>query len=92
MAHFVMSLTLAEFERQLRPLATNWAVHRRPGGWYLQSLEQSVDLVCRPLPAQRLGALELPRLDVAITFADDDPAGEAAFLDNFRRHFGRGGG
>jgi len=34
----------------------------------------------------------VPRSEVVISFADDVPTGEAAFLANFLRHFRRGGG
>ncbi|QKS27651.1 MAG: hypothetical protein FAZ92_03210 [Accumulibacter sp.] len=87
-----MSLTPTEFERQLQPLLAGWVVDRLPAGWRLSRPGQSVSLSCRGLPVLRAGLLALPRSEVVIAFADDIPTGEAAFLADFLRHFGRGGG
>lgn len=92
MARFTMTVTLGEFERQLQPLLTGWAVEQRAHGWRLERRERSVDISCRQLPALRLGALELPRLDASITFTGGGAEQDADFIDDFLRYFRRGGG
>jgi len=87
-----MSLTPSEFERQLQPLLEGWVVDRLPAGWRLSRPGQAVSLSCLGLPVVRAGVLELPRSEVVISFADDLSASEAAFVADFLRHFGRGGG
>ena len=88
----MMTLTLREFERQLRPLLAGWSVDRLAEGWRLRQEARTVDICCRPLPALPLGALALPRLAVSIDFAGSEPLQEAAFIDDFMHSFRRGGG
>ncbi|HRL74318.1 MAG TPA: hypothetical protein PLC86_00975 [Candidatus Accumulibacter phosphatis] len=92
MPRFVMGLSPAEFERQLQPLLAGWIVDRLPAGWRLVRPGQAVNLSCLGLPSVRAGLLELPRSEVTISFADEQRGREAAFLADFLRHFGRGGG
>jgi hypothetical protein len=44
------------------------------------------------MPALQVGILQLPRLDVAIEFSGGSAEQQAAFIDDFQRHFRRGGG
>ncbi|MEF8730406.1 MAG: hypothetical protein V5B40_00285 [Candidatus Accumulibacter meliphilus] len=93
MPQFAMTLALPEFERQLQPLLPDWLVQQPADGcWHLQQGERSVDIRCRPLPALQVGILQLPRLDVAIEFSGASAEQQAAFIDDFQRHFRRGGG
>ena len=78
-----MTLTLREFDRQLRPLLAGWSVDRLAEGWRLRQEARTVEICCRPLPALPLGALALPRLAVSIAFAGSEPLQEAAFIDDF---------
>lgn len=45
-----------------------------------------------PLPALRLGAIALPRLQVEIRLAGYDAARTRAFLERFELYYRRGGG
>ena len=87
-----MSLALPEFTRQLQPLLPGWAVSTLADGWLLEQAGRRVELRSKPLPALQMGALALPRLQVSIAFAGGTPEQEADFLDDFQRHFRRGGG
>ena len=89
---FSMSLTPVEFERQLQPLLAGWEASRWENGWRLDRAERSVAISWRPLARLRLGALELPRLDVSLSLAGGSVEQEADFIDDFLRHFQRGGG
>ncbi|HNC52893.1 MAG TPA: hypothetical protein PLO14_11745 [Accumulibacter sp.] len=87
-----MSLTPAEFERQLQPLLAGWKAERLADGWRLERAGRRVALSWRPLARLRLGVLDLPRLDVSISFTGGSVDQEADFIDDFLRHFRRGGG
>lgn len=87
-----MSLALPEFTRQLQPLLVGWEVSPLADGWRLQQAERRTEIRCQPLPTLQLGALALPRLQVSIAFDGGDADQHAAFIDDFQRHFRRGGG
>ena len=87
-----MSLALPEFSRQLQPLLSGWTVSRLTDGWRLQQGERGVELRCQPLPTLQMGALVLPRLAVSISFDGGSADQQADFMDDFQRHFRRGGG
>lgn len=93
MPRFSMTLALPEFSRQLQPMLPGWQVQQPADAcWRLQQGERCVNIRCHPMPALQLGILQLPRLDVAIDFSGGSAAQQAAFIDDFQRHFRRGGG
>lgn len=87
-----MSLTSAEFERQLQPLLAGWKADRLANCWLLERGGRRVAIAWRPLSTLRLGVLELPRLDVSISHTGGSFAEQADFIDDFLRYFRRGGG
>lgn len=88
-----MTLALPEFSRQLQPLLPGWQVQQPAEGcWLLHRAERSVDIRCRALPALQVGILQLPRLDVSIVFSGGSAEQQADFINDFQRHFRRGGG
>lgn len=92
MPAFQMALTPVEFGRQLQPVLAGWDVESFADSWHLQRGGRQIRIICQPLECARLGALELPRLDVMLFFSGCDTAEEASFLDLFWRYFRRGGG
>lgn len=92
MPAFQMALTPVEFGRQLQPVLAGWHVESFADSWHLHRDGRQIRIVCQPLGSVRLGALELPRLDVMLSFSGCDTAEEASFLDMFWQHFRRGGG
>ncbi len=76
----------------MQPLLTGWCVEQQAQEWRLERSERSVNISFRPLPALRLGALQLPRLAVSIAFTGGNANQEADFIDDFLRYFRRGGG
>lgn len=88
-----MALTVAELERQMRPLLENCAtVERMADGWNLWRPEGTVIVRYRSLLSSRLGSLELPQLDVSICVNGDVADERSPFVADFLRHLGRGGG
>lgn len=87
-----MTLALPEFTRQLQPLLAGWVVAPLADGWHLQQAERSVEVRCQPLPILQMGALALPRLQVSIAFSGGSAGQHGDFMNDFQRHFRRGGG
>ncbi|WP_300337678.1 hypothetical protein [Accumulibacter sp.] len=87
-----MTLALPEFVRQLQPLLAGWAVAPLADGWQLRQAGRGVEIRCQTLPMLQMGALALPRVEVNITFSGGSAEQQAAFMDDFQRHFRRGGG
>lgn len=88
-----MALTPTEFSRQLQPLLSGASVEQTEAtSWLLRRPEQIVEITCQPLPAVQLGALRLPRLEVALRFHGGDATQQDAFVAGFMDCFRRGGG
>ncbi|HRF71534.1 MAG TPA: hypothetical protein PL117_02070 [Accumulibacter sp.] len=87
-----MTLALPEFVRQLQPLLAGWVVTPLADGWQLQQAGRGVEIRCQPLPMLQMGALALARLQVTVAFSGGSAEQHAAFMNDFQRHFRRGGG
>ena len=88
----LMSLTLAEFQQTIAPLAGAPLAHDR-SGIDLPLGSGRVSITCEPRPGVRLGGLlDLPRALVTLTFDGVPAAEQLAFQKRFDLTFQRGGG
>lgn len=94
-----MTATLEEFSSTLHGGFTSresgLELHQaEQGQWRIDGPEQgfSVAITADNAATRQLGALTLPRLNVALVFSGADTTQHEAFLKRFRHYFHKGGG
>ncbi len=87
-----MTCTRAEFLRWLPGASRGATCHIDGTRINVDLAPGEIDIALDELPPRRIGALELPRLAVELTFSGIDAQGREAYLAFFDLYTRRGGG